>query len=232
MVEIAPRTAGRQRLAHNDVAILAATLELLSMVGYDNLTIEGVARRAQVGRPTIYRRWSTKASLALAAFARSGRRPPTPNFGNLRDDLVVVQRHQMTLMNSPLFRTVAPALTAHFSTDAQLVESYVRDFVDLRRSAVRAVVQRAVARGELPGEIDVDMLYDVLTGPLFYRAIARGERLDRKFVEGIVDAVVASFRAQGLSDEVVAAPQTRWAEMRDVRCSPWMEPTLTDSPNE
>ena len=160
-----------------------------------------------------------QGQLGSAAFARSGRRPPTPNFGNLRDDLVVVQRHQMTLMNSPLFRTVAPALTAHFSTDAELVESYVRDFVDLRRSAVRAVVQRAVACGELPGEIDVDMLYDVLTGPLFYRAIARGERLDRKFVEGIVERWSTSFRAQGLSDEVVAAPQTRWARNADVRCS-------------
>ena len=175
-------------------------------MGYDGLTIEAVARQAEVGRPTVYRRWSTKASLALAAVARSSGTPPIPDSGNLREDLVVLQRHQMTLMNSALFRTVAPALTAHFSVDAQLAESYVRDFVDLRRSAVRAVVQRAVARGELPGEVDADMLYDVLTGPLFYRAIARGERLDRKFVEAIVDLVILIPRPSARTETTQVEP--------------------------
>lgn len=190
MVSLTPRPVGRQRLAYKDAAILTATLEILSRVGYDGLTIEEVARRAGVGRPTVYRRWSTKASLALAAVARSSGVPPAPDTGNLRDDLVAVQRHQMTLMNSTLFRTVAPALTAHFSTDAELAESYVRDFVDLRRSAVGTVVERSVTRGELDGEVDIDLIYDALTGPLFYRAVARGERLDRKFVEAIVDQIV------------------------------------------
>jgi AcrR family transcriptional regulator len=174
---------------------LAATLEILSTVGYDNLTIEAVARRAGVGRPTVYRRWSTKASLALAAVARSSGTPPTPNSGDLRDDLVALQRHQMKLMNSALFRAVAPALAAHFSTDAQLAESYVRDFVDLRRSAVRTVLDRAVTRGQLHGDLNVDLIYDALTGPLFYRAIVRGERLDRKFVEAVTDLLVSSMQA-------------------------------------
>jgi len=191
--DIGDRPVGRQRLAENDRRILDATLEILSAVGYDGLTIEAVARRAEVGRPTVYRRWSTKASLALAAVARSSGTPPTPDSGNLRDDLVALQRHQMTLMNSALFRTVAPALTAHFSVDAQLAQSYVRDFVDLRRSAVCNVLERAAIRGELPSDTDFDLIYDALTGPLFYRAIARGQRLDRKFVEAIVDLVIHPF---------------------------------------
>jgi len=171
---------------------LNATLEILSAVGYDGLTIEAVARRAGVGRPTVYRRWSSKASLALAAVARTGGTPPTPDFGNLRDDLMALQRHQMKLMNSALFKTVAPALAAHFPADAHLAESYVRDFVDLRRSAVFAVIERAVSRDEVHSDADADLIYDALTGPLFYRAIARGQRLDRKFVEAIVDLVVTS----------------------------------------
>ena len=197
MGNIRKRPGGRQRNLDHDTAILGATLKILADVGYDALTIEAVARRAGVGRPTVYRRWSTKASLALAAVARSSGTPPTPDSGNLRDDLLALQRHQMTLMNSTLFRTVAPALAAHFSTDAQLAESYVRDFVDLRRSAVSVVLQRAIARGELHPHADVDLIYDALTGPLFYRAIARGERLNRKFIDAIVDIIVRSFSVPG-----------------------------------
>ena len=192
MVDNPDRLFGRQRVAEHDNRILDATLEILSAVGYDDLTIDAVARRAGVSRPTVYRRWPNKSSLALAAVARASGTPPTPNSGNLRSDLVALQRHQMTLMNSALFRTVAPALAAHFSTDARLAESYVRDFVDLRRAAVRTVIERAVASGEISRDTDVDLVYDALTGPLFYRAIARGERLNRKFVEAIVDVVVRS----------------------------------------
>ena len=186
---------GRQRQADNDTAILDAALEILSAVGYEGLTIEAVARRAGVGRPTVYRRWSTKASLALAAVARATGTPPTPDSGDLRSDLVALQRHQMALMNSSLFRTVAPALTAHFASDSGLAASYVRDFVDLRRSVVCTVLDRAVDRGEPCRNVDQDLIYDALTGPLFYRAIARGERLNRRFVEAIVDIVVCAFAA-------------------------------------
>src|SRR4051794_34673608 len=98
----AARGSGRPRDAGRDEAILAATLSILLERGYAALTIEGVAAAAGVGRPTIYRRWSSKPALAVAALVHSSQLAlPVRDRGSLRAELIAVQRHQIALMNSP-----------------------------------------------------------------------------------------------------------------------------------
>ena len=144
------RRPGRPRDAHRDEAILAAALEILNSEGYVGLTIEGVAARAGVGRPTIYRRWASKAELVVAALVDTVHiAVPDVDTGSLRRDLVAMQRRQVALMNSPESRRITAGLVADLATDPELGHTYVSEYLVPRRAIVFRVLQRAVDRGEL-----------------------------------------------------------------------------------
>ena len=135
-----PRGPGRPRDAGRDRAILVATLKILYDKGYAGLTIESVAASAGVGRPTIYRRWRSKAALVVAALVESARLAiPVADTGSLRSDLIDVQRHQVELMNSPASRRVTAGLVADLAADPELSQIYVTS------------VPRAAPRRRRPG---------------------------------------------------------------------------------
>jgi AcrR family transcriptional regulator len=187
------RSPGRPRNEGYDQAILDATLAILFEEGYTGLTIDGVAVRANVGRPTIYRRWPSKAALVIAALARSTGLAPTPDTGSLRGDLLAVQQHQVALMNSDGFRRITPGLITDLSTDPELAQTYLSEYIAPRRRSVWDALDRAIERGELRPDIDHAFISDLLTGPLFYRVLVRGERLEPEAAERTVDVVLAAF---------------------------------------
>ena len=193
----AKRRPGRPRNESYDEAILSATLAILFEEGYQGLTIDGVAARAKVGRPTIYRRWSSKAALVIAALARSTGLAPAPDTGSVRSDLVAVQQHQVELMNSTGFRRITPGLVADLGTDPELGETYLNDYIAPRRRSVWDALDRGIDRGELRSDIDHAFVSDLLTGPLFYRVLVRGEALEPEMAERTVDVVLAAFGLDG-----------------------------------
>jgi AcrR family transcriptional regulator len=172
------RAPGRPRDERHDRAILAAALAILREEGYRGLTIEGVAGRARVGRPTIYRRWPSKPALVVAALVHSARLAvPVPDTGSLRDDLVEVQRHQVELMNSPDNRRVTAGLVADLVADPELADTYVTQYLAPRRASVWQVLERGIARGEIRADTDLAFAYDLLIGPLFMRTVVWGQQL-------------------------------------------------------
>ncbi|HTK15571.1 MAG TPA: TetR/AcrR family transcriptional regulator [Acidimicrobiia bacterium] len=188
------RRPGRPRDARHDQTILEATLLILRERGYGGLTIDGVAARAGVGRPTVYRRWASKAALVVAALVDSSRLAlPVLDTGSLRDDLIAVQRHQVELMNSPDNRRVTAGLIADLAADPQLAERYVTQYLVPRRAAVWQVLQRGVDRGELDPEVDFAFVYDLLVGPLFMRAVVWGEPLAPEAAEKSADVILTAF---------------------------------------
>jgi len=128
---------------------------------------------------------------ALTAVAGEVGPAPQPDTGSLAGDLRVIQRHQARLIGSPLFREVIRALVTHLSTDEAAAQAYLRDFVGRRREAVHVALARAIERGEIGRRPDLDLVYDTLTGPLFYRAVARRQRLSTTFADALVDVAVA-----------------------------------------
>ena len=195
--EGASRRPGRPRDARRDEAILAATLEILKEHGYVGLTIESVAVRAGVGRPTIYRRWPSKPALVVAALVQSARLAiPEVDTGSLRRDLIAVQRRQVELMSSPDSRRVTAGLIADLATDPELAQSYVSQYLAPRRAAVWQVLQRGVDRGELDAGVDFAFVYDLLVGPLFMRAVIWGEPLAADAAEKTADVILAAFGPQ------------------------------------
>jgi AcrR family transcriptional regulator len=191
------RGPGRPRDAQRDRAILQSTLKILQEDGYAGLTIEGVAADANVGRPTIYRRWPSKPALAVAALVTSNRLAlPVPDTGSLRRDLIALQRHQVELMNSPESRRVTAGLVADLAADPDLAEIYVRQYLAPRRATVWQALQRGVDRGELVADVDFAFVYDLLMGPLFMRAVVWGQSLAPDAAEQTVDAVLAVYGAK------------------------------------
>ena len=192
--EGAPRGPGRPRDARHDQAILDATLEILLEQGYRGVTIEGVATRAGVGRPTIYRRWPSKPAVVVAALVQSNRLAlPAPDTGSLRNDLIAVQRHQVERMNAPDARRVTAGLVADLADDPELADTYVSQFLAPRRATVWQVLQRGVDRGELDADVDFAFIYDLLVGPLFMRAVVWGQPLAPDAAEKTADVILAAF---------------------------------------
>ena len=192
--EPVPRGPGRPRDAGRDRAILAATFALLQEVGYRDLTIERIAATAGVGRPTIYRRWASKAALVVAALASTNRIAiPVVDTGTLRDDLVAIQRRQSALMSTPGSRRITAGLVADLASDPELAETYQKEYLGPRREVVFEVLRRGVERGELEPDTDFAFVYDLLLGPLFLRAVVWGQPLPPDSAERTVDVIMASF---------------------------------------
>jgi AcrR family transcriptional regulator len=186
----APRR-GRRRSERSHRAIVAATQELLVEGGYRELTIEGVAARAGVGKQTIYRWWPSKAALALEAYLDGSPPPPRLNatstrkeIGELLDWLVV------TLARTTGGRVVA-GLLADMQHDADLADRFHRDVVPARRRAMLGTLERSRERGEIRTDADLGVAVDTLHGAVFYRLLLSGEPLDADFIERLATQVLA-----------------------------------------
>jgi AcrR family transcriptional regulator len=179
---------GRPRSEQAHKAILAATLELLSQVGYDRLTVAAVAGRAGVGKATIYRRWASKLPLVTEAFLQLPELA-SPDTGNLVDDLAEVLRSFVEIVAATPLAYVLPILAGERARDPELSQMLAPLFKARREPLIR-VLERAVSRRELPPDIDLEAAADVIMGPIVTRLFFTGARLDADNVEPFVDAAL------------------------------------------
>jgi AcrR family transcriptional regulator len=188
----APRR-GRPRDAQAEQAILQTTIAILSEVGFNQLTIEAVAARAGVGKPTIYRRWPSKAELVLDAIERLAAPFPTADTGDPLTDLrQVVPELLVRLTSSPVARATL-ALAGDAEMLGRLGERYLRP----RREATADILRRGIASGELRADIDVEMAIDMMVGALIYRWLVTAQPVDADTVRRVVDAVWAGMQSRG-----------------------------------
>ena len=177
--------AGRPRSEEAHKAILDATLELLVEVGFSALTVEGVATRAGVGKATIYRRWASKLPLVIEAFSELPRLEEA-NTGNLVDDLKKMLRSYLQLFNSTPLATVLPSLVGERAHNPQLSEVFDPVIKDRRQPLIRAL-ERAVERGEISPELDLELAADMIVGPITVRLFFTGGSISPKIVGPMVD---------------------------------------------
>jgi AcrR family transcriptional regulator len=178
-------------------AIIAATQELLVEVGYRELTIEGVAARAGVGKQTIYRWWPSRAALALEAYLGGSdavlQRPP--DSGDVREDVRELLGWLVAVLAQPIGGRVLAGLIADLQHDPELAERFHRDVVPARRRAMLEALERGRERGELRPEADLELAVDALHGAVFYRLLLSGEPLDAGFTEQLADQVLDGLAA-------------------------------------
>lgn len=158
------------------------------------MTIAAVAQRASVGKATIYRRWPTKAGLVLAALEKFEDRPPLPDTGSLVGDLHEYQHGFVALLAGPGGDSV-PHLAAEAAADPEMRRVLTR-WVATRRSVLRQVLDRGVARGELREDLDLELALDLFSGPLVYRSTFAGLPIDDDVAERLVALVLEGLRTR------------------------------------
>jgi AcrR family transcriptional regulator len=195
---------GRPRSERAERAILEATVQLLDESGLTSMTIEEVAARAGVGKASIYRRWPSKGTLALDAFLGEfldGQ--PVRDTGSLRGDLLAAVRDWIRTVNgTPAGRTLS-GIIAEVQNDPHLAAEWRERFVRPVREKRRPIIDRAVARGEIPRGSDPDLLLDMLYGPIYHRYLNGHLPLSDRFARGVA-SMVASAAGAGAA---VAAPR-------------------------
>jgi AcrR family transcriptional regulator len=189
---IVERRPGRPRDARADEAIIQASVEVLADKGPAGFTVDEVAARAGCGKATIYRRWSSRASLLLETAHRMGLEPSVVDTGSVRDDLVALMTQFGTKLTDTPAGRILPGVIAEAAVNPEM-RLVLSRFVHERRDRPRLALTRGVERGELPPDTDVELLLDVLGGSVFYRVLVSGEPGDEAFAKRLVDLVLASF---------------------------------------
>jgi AcrR family transcriptional regulator len=187
------RKAGRPRDPDVHDAILRATAELIGESGYAALSIEGVAQRADVGRPSIYRRWPSKLHLVEELMSAVSASAPLPDTGSLRGDLLALYRLYARTLDTP-GGPIIPGLVAEAMHDTEL-SAIVQRYVDGRRVVAMGVFERAVARGEMRADVDAGMLIDLISGFFWYRKLIRRARVRADAADHFVDVLLAGIAA-------------------------------------
>jgi AcrR family transcriptional regulator len=192
-IESGRASPGRPRSEEAHMAILGAAIALIREVGYDAVTMEGIAARAGVGKATVYRRWKTREALVVEAIGRIVAALPDPDTGSTREDLMVLMRATLRMYADPATGPLLSGLIAAMARSAPIAQAVRGGFAGMRRAAMRRVLERGIARGDLRAGLDVELALDLLSGPLLYRYLVSGEPVDEPLAQGAVDAVLRAF---------------------------------------
>ena len=177
--------AGRPRDPRLDEAVVAATLELLAEDGYAQLTVERIAARAGVGKASVYRRWPDKVSIVLEAVSRNPERPSAPDTGSLRGDALAYLRTLVRYRS--LHADAISAISSEALCDERFGDAFRAGMAEPIIAGMRVILERAVARGELPPETDIALLGTVPPALLQAQRLVAGLHPDEAFVQRIVD---------------------------------------------
>ncbi|MFI6347160.1 TetR/AcrR family transcriptional regulator [Streptomyces sp. NPDC050560] len=182
-----PAARGRKRSEESRGAVLRAAFELMAEAGYGALTIEGIARRAGVGKQTIYRWWPSKAHVLREALAVKAEMViDHSDHGDYEADLRAFLGDTFRLGGRADLAAILRALMAEAQIDAEFGEIFRGDFLSRRRAALCAVLDRARERGDLPGTPTPELVQDIVFGTLWYRLLATHRPLDAALVDDLV----------------------------------------------
>ncbi|MEE4624813.1 TetR/AcrR family transcriptional regulator [Pseudomonas alliivorans] len=186
-------TRGRKRDPARDAAILDAAIEVLAESGYDGMTMDMVASRARAGKATVYRRWSSKAELIIDAVAHLKRGQvdieSLPDTGTLRGDLLALFKPQSAEEGEQKMRVMA-GLASVLLLHPQLAEAGDAAIVEPWAAVNRMLMRRALERGEISVNADIEAASQVLPSMAAYRALIQRKPFDLQFLTTMIDGVL------------------------------------------
>jgi AcrR family transcriptional regulator len=189
---------GPRRSEASRRAILTAAFELVGEIGYDGLTIEGIAARAGVGKQTIYRWWPSKGAVLFDSFLALSEQddgdPSLPDTGDLDVDLKHVLRATVAELVDPLYDRPMRAMLTAMLDDPPLAAEYEQRLEAPMNALKRARLVAARDAGQLPADVDLDLAVELLWSPLWSRWQFHGP-LTPELADAIVDTVLAGLRA-------------------------------------
>lgn len=189
---LAPKL-GRKRDHTRDPEILEAALDVLAETGYDRMTVDMVAARAKAGKATVYRRWASKAELVVDAVACMKRvdvdSEALPDTGTLRGDLVAMMRPHTIVDGEKKLRVMA-GLVSMLAENPELADAVNAAIVEPRASINRIFLRRAVERGEIPADCDIEQLALLTPSMAAYRVLVLRRPVDRHFLLRVIDDIL------------------------------------------
>jgi AcrR family transcriptional regulator len=195
----AARSPGRPREAATEDAIIDAALSLLDEQCYSEITIEKIASRAGVGKPTIYRRWKTKADVVLHAYAMrvANRGNPVPPSDDALSDLQMFLERLFAVTNHPVNMRAVRCFIAESQYDEEFRAKFFEQFLAKRRAALKAILVHGQTLGQIRTDLDLEVACDLLYGAFSARLINGILPLDKAFAAAIVTLMKPAFAAIG-----------------------------------
>ena len=190
IAEAGPRQRPRVEGGRED-EILDATVEVVAELGYDRLTMDAVATAAKASKATLYRRWSTKAELVVDAISRAKGCPVPDDIdtGSLRGDLISLSCEDGGFTSEMPMSVMAGLLTA-LHRDSDLQKAFKERFLAPRVAVVNQVYARAVERGEIAADVDVELLSQTLPAVIIHHAFILGIEPTEDLVLRVIDHVI------------------------------------------
>jgi AcrR family transcriptional regulator len=176
------KSVGRPKSLASHAAILKATRDMLDEVGPARVTIDAIAKRAGVGKPTIYRSWSNAQELAMAAIIEPSGESDVPRAEDLEGLLVDI----ITRLNTKRGRHMALML-ASSEPDGELFKAFANRVILKGRQEGLAILQAQVARGDIAPETDLAMVLDMMFGAIMLRLLLRHETLDQSLAKQVLE---------------------------------------------
>jgi AcrR family transcriptional regulator len=180
-------------------AILRAALELGEELGFEGLTIEGIAARSGIAKTTIYRRWPNVGAIVMDAFlADITRLAPIQTRTTARESFTASMRLLARAYRGRLGKLLRPLL-GRAQSDERLREAVRTRWVEPRRQVAREIVRRGIESGELRAGLDPDVVLDALYGPFYHRLLVpyKNGAISDTFIDALVDAVFSGLEANG-----------------------------------
>ncbi|MFD9123978.1 TetR/AcrR family transcriptional regulator, partial [Kitasatospora sp. NPDC059571] len=194
-----PRGGGRPRSEAAEQAIFSAVEALMEAgTGLSELTVERIAAAAGVGKATIYRRWPNKEALLVDVVARLEEPTPEPAGGSVRDELVNMVDFMRRRGLAKRSRWMLKSALSQMNAWPELRDAYQERVVKPRRELARTIIRRGIAEGVLRDDLDVELVCEVVIGPILLRSVLWDEAPldDPKLAEQMVDAVLTGVGAR------------------------------------
>ncbi|WP_181804356.1 TetR/AcrR family transcriptional regulator [Streptomyces shenzhenensis] len=178
-------------------AIRAAVFEELAAVGYARMSIEGIARRAGVGKTAVYRRWRSKLHLVLdvvSALAVMGL--PVPDTGSLEGDLRLLYEVTSRALRHPVASQIIPDLQAEAARNPDIAEAMQKTLREGQEGVASKIIEAAQRRGELAEGLDEDLAMDLISGPLYWRSVViRTPKLPKGYLAALARGTTEALKA-------------------------------------
>ncbi len=188
------RAPGRPRSENARRAILDAAFAMMNEAG-GRVTMEAVAARAGVGKPTIYRYWPNARALEMAAMLEQSSPSTAIKIGgDATADLRAQLAKVVATFATPRGRQTAQML-ATATPDSELLKIFRNQFILKSREEGRAILERGISKGSVRPDIAIEAALDMIYGPVFYRLLVGHAPLDGGFVDDLLDAVLAGLRS-------------------------------------
>lgn len=166
-----PRGAARLQPDRTRAIWRAAIIELAT-VGYGRLSMDAVAKRAGVGKAALYRRWDGKEAMIIGLIAAIELEIVVgADCGSLEADIQDYLVKAAQLLRRPLASRILPDLYSEVGRDTALAQAIRTSVLARKRDSVKAIIDRAIARGELAANVDIDLAFDLVVGPVYWRSM-------------------------------------------------------------